>query len=125
MDMTTSGRSVLFNNDQLIRLITNLHTLTGIWANIFDANGRDIQIRHAHSDFCHAVKSVPGGNERCVACDAEAVKRCRENHATFYSYNRCALAAHHVMSQMFSGKTEGTLISEIITMAITVTGSNG
>lgn len=88
MDSIVGGRNVLFNNAQLIRLITNLHTLTGIWANIFDANGRDIQIRHAHSDFCHAIKSVPGGSERCVACDAEAVRRCRENGARLYSY-RC------------------------------------
>ena len=102
MDMITNGRSVLFNNEQLIRLITNLHTLTGIWANIFDANGRDIQIRHAHSDFCHALKCVPGGNERCVACDAEAVRRCRETHAAFYSY-RCHAGLCEFLLPIYEG----------------------
>ena len=102
MDAIGSGRNVLFNNDQLIRLITNLHTLTGIWANIFDANGRDIQIRHAHSDFCHAIKSVPGGNARCVACDAEAVRRCRKNHASFYSY-RCHAGLCEFLIPIYEG----------------------
>lgn len=102
MDISRSGRSVLFNNDQLIRLITNLHTLTGIWANIFDANGRDIQIRHAHSDFCHAVKSVPGGDARCIACDAAAVKRCRETHSGFYSY-RCHAGLCEFLIPIYEG----------------------
>ena len=102
MDTLRGGRNVLFNNDQLIRLITNLHTLTGIWANIFDANGRDIQIRHAHSDFCHAIKSVPGGNARCVACDAEAVRRCRKNHASFYSY-RCHAGLCEFLIPIYEG----------------------
>ena len=89
MDSPASGKNVLFNNNQLIRLITNLHTLTGIWANIFDAHGRDIQIRSAHSDFCQAIKLAPGGSERCVQCDAEAVKRCRSTgSSSLYSY-RC------------------------------------
>jgi len=89
MDSPISSKNVLFNNAQLIRLITNLHTLTGIWANIFDANGRDIQIRSAHSDFCQAIKQAPGGNERCVQCDAAAVKLCRgTGSSALYSY-RC------------------------------------
>lgn len=89
MNGPTVGKNVLFNNAQLIRLITNLHTLTGIWANIFDAHGRDIQIRSAHSDFCQAIKLAPGGSERCVQCDAEAVKRCRSSgNGGLYSY-RC------------------------------------
>lgn len=102
MGIASNGRSVLFSNDQLIRLITNLHTLTGIWANIFDANGRDIQIRHAHSDFCYAVKSVPGGDARCVACDAEAVRRCRETRADFYSY-RCHAGLCEFLLPIYEG----------------------
>jgi hypothetical protein len=39
MDTITNGRSVLFNNNQPIRLITNPHTLIG-----FDANSRALQI---------------------------------------------------------------------------------
>lgn len=89
MDSPVTDKNVLFNNTRLIRLITNLHTLTGIWANIFDASGRDIQIRSSHSDFCRAIKQAPGGSERCVQCDADAVKRCRSTGSSgLYSY-RC------------------------------------
>lgn len=97
----TNGKNVLFNNARLIRLITNLHTLTGIWANVFDANGRDIQIRDAHSDFCHAVKSG-GGASRCVACDAEAVRRCREDSAHLYSY-RCHAGLCEFLLPIYEG----------------------
>ena len=102
MEPIVSGKNVLFNNARLIRLITNLHTLTGIWANIFDANGRDIQIRHAHSDFCHAIKSVPGGENRCIACDAEAVRRCRESKAHLYSY-RCHAGLCEFLLPIYEG----------------------
>ena len=41
--------NILFNNDELLHLITNLYTLTGIRANIFDLTGKDIcQIGRAH-----------------------------------------------------------------------------
>ena len=43
--------NVLFNNERLLRLITNLHTLTGIWANFFDVNGKDIQIIGSQNPF--------------------------------------------------------------------------
>ena len=68
--------NILFNNDRLLRLITNLHTLTGIWANIFDINGKDIQIIGSDNPFCRLINADPEGHARCEACDAAAVKRC-------------------------------------------------
>ena len=68
--------NVLFNNERLLRLITNLHTLTGIWANIFDVNGKDIQIIGSQNPFCQRINAAPEGHARCEACDAAAVKKC-------------------------------------------------
>ncbi len=68
--------NILFNNDRLLRLITNLHTLTGIWANIFDINGKDIQIIGSNNPFCQLINACPEGHARCEACDAAAVKKC-------------------------------------------------
>ena len=68
--------NVLFNNERLLRLITNLHTLTGIWANIFDVNGKDIQIIGSQNPFCQRINATPEGHARCEACDAAAVKKC-------------------------------------------------
>lgn len=87
MDRPSTIRNVLFNNTQLMQLITNLHTLTGIWANIFDASGRDIQIRNTHSDFCHAINATQEGHRRCVNCDMQAVQNCRHQNG-LYRY-RC------------------------------------
>lgn len=68
--------NILFNNERLLRLITNLHTLTGIWPNIFDVNGKDIQIISSQNPFCRRINASPEGHARCEACDAAAVKRC-------------------------------------------------
>ncbi len=68
--------NVLFNNERLLRLITNLHTLTGIWANFFDVNGKDIQIIGSQNPFCQRINATPEGHARCEACDAAAVKKC-------------------------------------------------
>lgn len=68
--------NILFNNDRLLKLITNLHTLTGIWANIFDVSGKDIQIIGSRDPFCRLINASPEGHARCEACDAAAVKKC-------------------------------------------------
>ena len=77
--------NILFNNEQLLELMNNLYTLTGIRANIYDFNGRDICLTSEHIPFCEKINACPEGHARCVHCDAQAVKRCvgREN-AYFY-----------------------------------------
>ena len=37
-----TSMNIFFDKEQLLQLITNLYTLTGIRANIFGINGRDI-----------------------------------------------------------------------------------
>lgn len=73
--------NILFNNDELLQLITNLYTLTGIRANIFDFSGKDICLTSDHASFCERINACPEGHARCMACDAQAVIRCagREN----------------------------------------------
>jgi len=66
--------NVLFDQKQLLRLVTNLYILTGMAANILDPQGRDINLFHGHPPFCKAVNALPEGHERCVKCDAWKVK---------------------------------------------------
>lgn len=68
--------NILFNNDELLRLLNNLYTLTGIRANIYDFNGKDICLTNEHIAFCGRINACPEGHERCLACDAQAVKHC-------------------------------------------------
>ena len=91
--------NVLFNQEQLLRLVSNLYILTGIRANILNAQGHDICLCSDHTPFCERINASAEGHARCVACDVRAVKLCAarentgafgtdKNGSAFYSY-RC------------------------------------
>ena len=68
--------NVLFNSNRLSELLNNLQLLTGIWVNIFDADGKDIRLFGNASAFCQRIQADPEGRRRCEDCDARAVERC-------------------------------------------------
>ncbi len=70
--------NIFYDNAQLLKLISNMHELTGIWLNIHEPSGRDIRIRSAHTEFCRAINDIPEGHARCTACDADAARLCRQ-----------------------------------------------
>ena len=74
--MAPWGRTmnILFDQEQLLRLLTNLYVFTGIAANILDPQGRDINLFEGHPPFCRAMNALPEGHERCVRCDAWKIR---------------------------------------------------
>lgn len=68
--------NILFHNEELLQLITNLYTLTGIQANIFDISGQDIHLHYEHRPFCKRIHADPEGYSRCVDCDKKEITRC-------------------------------------------------
>lgn len=68
--------NVLFDNEQLRRLIKNLYILTGINVDIVGAAGDEIRLSGGSSTFCRLINASPGGHARCESCDVEAVERC-------------------------------------------------
>jgi len=68
--------NILFNNDELMQLITNLHTLTGIRASIFDFSGGNVCLTTLQTPFCEKMNACPEGHRRCVDCDVQAMKHC-------------------------------------------------
>ena len=68
--------NVLFNSNRLSELLNNLQLLTGIWVNIFDADGKDIRLFGNASAFCQHIQADPEGRRRCEDCDARAVEKC-------------------------------------------------
>lgn len=80
--------NVLFDHEQLLKLVSNLYALTGIRANILNLQGNDICLDTDHAPFCERVNGTAEGHERCVACDARAVRECEKAKEGFYSY-RC------------------------------------
>ncbi|MDE6880698.1 MAG: PocR ligand-binding domain-containing protein [Oscillospiraceae bacterium] len=93
--------NILFDQDQLLRLVTNLYLLTGIRANILDAQGRDICLAQDHPPFCRAVNSQPEGHRRCVACDMRAAAGyCQEAGFQFY---RCHAGVCEAVMPLYNG----------------------
>lgn len=81
--------NVLFDHEQLLKLMSNLYTLTGIRANILNTQGQDICLTTDHAPFCELIHQGADGHARCVACDAQAVQECTKSHREhFYTY-RC------------------------------------
>lgn len=76
--------NILFNNDELLELMTNLYTLTGIRGSIFDFNGKDICLTGRHTAFCELINACPEGHARCVDCDAQAVRRCSGRESIYF-----------------------------------------
>ena len=65
---------ILFDEEQLLQLVTNLYVLTGMTANILDPKGQDIHLFKDHPPFCRALNDLPEGHQRCVNCDMWKVK---------------------------------------------------
>ncbi len=65
---------ILFDEERLLQLVTNLYVLTGITANILDPQGEDIHLFKDHPPFCRTVNGLPEGHPRCVRCDMWKVK---------------------------------------------------
>lgn len=76
--------NILFNNGELLHMLTNLYALTGIRANIFDFSGKDICLSGDHAPFCERINAVPEGHTRCINCDAQAVKRCAGRESAYF-----------------------------------------
>lgn len=97
------GRAVniLFNHEQLLQLIGNLYTLTGIQANIFNVNGKDICLNVEHLPFCERINAYAEGHARCEACDAHAVEKCREAGGIYYY--RCHAGIREAVVPVYEG----------------------
>ena len=67
--------NVLFDEDQLRRLIANLKTLTGLPGPKYWREGRDINLFRGHPPFCRMINDLPEGHRRCVACDRCKIQR--------------------------------------------------
>lgn len=94
--------NILFDHEHLLRLLTSLHTLTGVHTNIFDMHGKDIQITEDHAEFCRLINSTPEGHARCEACDAQAAKKCLSMRKTYHY--RCHAGICEEVLPIFSGE---------------------
>lgn len=95
--------NIVFDHERLLQLITSLYTLTGIRANIFDLNGKDICLSDNHAPFCALINGCAEGHARCEACDARMVRE----HGTDlrpFSY-RCHAGIYETIMPIHEGST--------------------
>ena len=88
---------ILFDEEQLLQLVTNLYVLTGLTANILDPQGRDIHLFKDHPPFCRAVNDLPEGHQRCVDCDMWKVRNYTAEKG--FQLYRCHAGGHAPLRQ--------------------------
>ena len=94
--------NILFDEERLRKLIANLNILTGIPANIMDAEGRDINLFKGHPPFCRMLNDLPEGHRRCVECD-----QCKIRHYTAesgFQFYRCHAGVCEAIMPLFDKK---------------------
>ncbi|MBD5150105.1 MAG: helix-turn-helix domain-containing protein [Oscillibacter sp.] len=79
--------NILFDQKQLLELLTNLYVFTGMAANILDPQGRDINLFEGHPPYCKAINALPEGHARCVACDSWKIRS--YSAARGFQFYRC------------------------------------
>ena len=95
--------NVLFDYERLVPLISSLYTLTGIRADLYDAEFRAVSVNEDQAPpFCAMINACPEGHERCVSCDREAMKRASSGKHTFY---RCHAGICEAILSICEGNT--------------------
>ena len=94
--------NILFDEDQLRKLIANLKILTGVPANILDPEGRDINLFRGHPPFCRAINDLPEGHERCINCDMWKIRSYTAEKG--FQFYRCHLGICEAVMPLYDKK---------------------
>lgn len=87
--------NILYNNEELLQLMSNLCVLTGIRSNIFDVNGEDVCLNYERQPFCQMMNECPEGHRRCMECDLREISKCAKTKKIHYY--RCHAGVCEVM----------------------------
>lgn len=72
--------SLLFQDKELIELMRDFYTLTGIKIVLFDVNFKELfSYPDTAKTFCSQMRSNEDYNKKCMNCDEEAFKRCKSS----------------------------------------------
>ena len=94
--------NILFDEEQLRKLIANLIVLTGLPANILDPEGRDINLFRGHPPFCRAINDLPEGHQRCVDCDRWKIHNYSAEKG--FQFYRCHLGICEAVMPLYDSK---------------------
>lgn len=65
---------------RLGRLLNALHQCMDIKFGLMDKNAKEVYTASYQTAFCRAIASAPGGYERCVKCDHDALRDIQNMH---------------------------------------------
>lgn len=71
--------------ERLTALLNDLYLCTGVKFALIDENAREVYTSSYQAPFCREIMRMPGGRERCQACDRNALERVRQT-GTWYKY---------------------------------------
>lgn len=79
---------IKYNNEQLNRIIKNIHTLTGISISVLDTKYNVLAKCQTVQDYCSVLQKTETERFRCRECDMILLEKCRaskamENHICF------------------------------------------
>lgn len=73
----------VFDESELLVLLRDFHTLTGLRAVVFDASGVDIlSYPNDLPAFCQLIRSTPNGQNNCQRCDQNACQAAQSASGT-------------------------------------------
>lgn len=101
--------NIVFDHERLLQLITSLRTLTGIHANIFNLDGKDICLGNDQTPFCRLINACEEGHRRCEECDRRSVRKCGAQ-STPYSYRCHAGVCETILPIRFGGSPVAYLV---------------
>lgn len=76
---------ISYDYERLLPLLSSLHTLTGIRADLYDQELRPVCANQGQEQgFCARINAIPQGHERCLRCDRDAMGKARSGKPFFY-----------------------------------------
>ena len=76
--------ALIFQDTELMELMQSFHKLTGIRIILFDENYTELlSYPPSEETFCACMRKNPEFNEKCVACDKQAMDRSKKNNELY------------------------------------------
>lgn len=94
---------ISYDYELLLPLLSSLYTLTGIRADLYDRERKEVCVNQGQIPaFCARINAIPQGHERCLRCDREAMGRAKAGKPFFY---RCHAGICESILSISQGET--------------------
>lgn len=67
---------IKYNEEQMLKIVDDIFTLTGISIAILDAKYKNIVSSAKRQKYCLLLQAIEGDNAHCIACDRMILARC-------------------------------------------------